>query len=237
RLTALWDYERYEVPVREGNRVFYLRNSGLQPQPVLYVVDLPRFEPRPLLDPNTLSKDGTVAVTGTVPSRDASLLAYGIAEAGSDWQEWRVRKVDTGEDLPDRIQWVKFSSAEWTPDGRGFYYSRYDAPGPNQLRDVNYFQKLYYHRLGTPQSQDRLVYERKDQKEWQFAAVVSDDGRWLVVHVSESTDPRNRVYVQDLHAKGSKVRPLVDVMEAKYVFIGSQGSVAWVQTTLPAPRG
>jgi prolyl oligopeptidase len=237
RLTSLWDYERYEVPVRAGNRVFYERNSGLQPQPVLYVVDLPRFEQRPLLDPNTLSKDGTAAVTWTVPSRDASLLAYGIAEAGSDWQEWRVRKVDTGEDLPDRIQWVKFSAAEWTPDGRGFYYSRYDAPGPNQLRDVNYFQKLYYHRLGSVQSADRLVYERKDHKEWSFGPTVSDDGRWLVITVSQGSDRRNRVYVQDLNARGAKVRPLIDVLEAKYSFVGSQGPVLWFLTNLDAPLG
>jgi prolyl oligopeptidase len=98
-----------------------------------------------------------------------------VAEAGSDWEEWRVHDVDTGADLPDRLQWVKFSTASWTPDGKGFYYSRFDEPGPNQLRDVNYFQKLHYHRLGTPQSADRLVYERKDQKEWTFGAVVSDD--------------------------------------------------------------
>jgi len=237
RLTALWDYERYEVPFREGNRVFFERNSGLQPQPVLYVVDLPRFEPRVLLDPNTLIKDGTMALTGTVPSRDGKLLAYGVAEAGSDWEELRVRDVDTGEDRPDRLRWVKFSQAEWTPDGKGFYYSRFDEPGPNQLRDVNYFQKLYYHRLGTPQSADRLVYERKDQKEWTFGAVVSDDGRWLVIHVYQGTDRRNRIYVQDLTRKGSKIRPLVDVLEAKYGFVGSQGPVLWFHTNLDAPRG
>ncbi len=225
------------MPIREGNRVFFERNSGLQPQAVLYVVDLPRFEPRVLLDPNALSKDGTVALTGTVPSRDGALLAYGIAEAGSDWQEWRVKNVGSGEDLPDRIQWVKFSSVSWTPDGRGFYYSRYDAPGPNQLRDTNYFQKLYYHRLGTAQSADTLVYERKDQKEWGFGATVSDDGRWLVVSVWQGSDRRNRVYIQDLAKKGSKVRPLIDVLEARYGFIGSQGSVLWFLTTLDAPRG
>jgi prolyl oligopeptidase len=237
RLTALWDYERYGVPFREGNRVFFERNTGLQNQSVLYVVDLPRFEPRMLIDPNTLSKDGTIALTGKSPSRDGSLLAYGVSEAGSDWEEWRVRKVDTGEDLPDRIQWVKFSTASWTPDGKGFFYSGYEKPGPNQLREVNYFQKLFYHRLGTPQSEDRLVYERKDHKEWQFEAVVSDDGRWLVVHVYESTAPRNLVYIQDLHAKGAKVRPLVDVFEARYVLVGNQGPVLWFQTTLDAPRG
>ena len=237
RLTALWDYERYEVPIREGNRVFFERNSGLQPQPVLYVVDLPRFEPRVLIDPNTLIKDGTMALSDTVPSRDGTLLAYGVAEAGSDWEEWRVRNAGSGEDLEDRIKWVKFSKASWTPDGKGFYYSRFDEPGPNQLRDVNYFQKLYYHRLGTPQSADRLVYQRKDQKEWTFGGVVSDDGRWLVIHVHQGSDRRNRLYVQDLSRKGSKVVPVVDVLEAKYSFVGSQGPVLWFHTNLDAPRG
>ena len=237
RLTALWDYERYEVPIREANRVFYERNSGLQPQPVLYVVDLPRFEPRVLIDPNTLIEDGTMALTGTVPSRDGKLLAYGVAEAGSDWEEWRVREVDTGHERPDRLKWVKFSEASWTPDGKGFYYSRFDEPGPDQLRDLNYFQKLYYHGLGTPQSADRLVYERKDQKEWTFGATVSDDGRWLVIHVYQGTDRRNRIYVQDLSGKGSKVRRLVDVLEAKYAFVGSQGPVLWFHTNVDAPRG
>jgi len=238
RLTALWDYERYTVPFREGNRIFFQRNSGLQAQPVLYVVDLPRFEPRVLLDPNTLSKDGTVALAGTSASRDGALLAYGMAEAGSDWVEWRVRKADSGEDLPDRIRWTKSESVEWAIDGRGFYYSRFDAPaGDKELREVNRFQKVYFHRLGTPQAADRLVFERKDKPDWFVGATVSDDGRWLVIPVYEGTDPRNGVFVQDLGERGSKPRQLADVLQAQYRFVGSQGPVLWFQTTLDAPRG
>jgi prolyl oligopeptidase len=238
RLTALWDYERFGVPFREGPEIFFERNSGLQNQSVVYVIDTPRFEPRQLLDPNILSKDGTVALSGMAPSRDGKLLAYGVAVAGSDWQEWHVQDVKTGEERPDRIQWVKFSDASWTPDGHGFFYSRYDEPkGDTQLRDLNYFQKLYFHRLGTPQSEDGLVYERKDQKEWSFNGQVSDDGRWLVVRVGQGTDPRNRVYYRDLRARDAGLRPLIDVLEAKYEFIGSQGSVLWFNTNLDAPKG
>jgi prolyl oligopeptidase len=238
RLTELWDYERFGVPVREGSQIFFERNSGLQNQSVLYVIDSPRFEPRELLDPNTLSKDGTIALSGIVPSRDGTLLAYGLAVAGSDWKEWHVRDVKTGKDLPERIQWVKFSDVSWTPDGKSFFYSRYDEPqATTQLRDVNYFQKLYRHRLGTPQSEDALVYERKDQKEWSFDPEVSDDGRWLVVRVGQGTDRRNRVYIADLKSKLRTPRPLIDVLEAKYAFIGSQGPVLWFLTNLGAPKG
>ena len=238
RLTALWDYERYEVPFREGNRVFFERNTGLQAQSVLYVVDLPRFEPRVLLDPNTLSKDGTVALAGSDVSRDGALLAYGVAEAGSDWVEWRVRKVDTGEDLSDRIRWTKTDSVAWTPDGRGFFYPRYDAPGEQAvLRDVNRLERVYFHRLGTSQSADRLIFERKDHPDWFVAPVVSDDGRWLVVHVFQGDDPRNGVFVQDLRQRGATLRSLASVLEGQVRFVGSQGPVLWFQTTLDAPRG
>jgi prolyl oligopeptidase len=238
RLTALWDYERFGVPLREGPEIFFERNSGLQNQSVVYVIDTPRFEPRQLLDPNILSKDGTVALTGLAPSRDGKLFAYALSVAGSDWQEWRVRDVKSGQDLPDHVQWVKASEASWTPDGQGFFYSRYDKPkSGSELRDLNYFQKLYFHRMGTPQSQDRLVYERKDQKEWGFDGEVSDDGRWLVVRVGQGTDPRNRVFYRDLRARDAGLRPLIDVLEAKYEFIGSQGSVLWFNTNLDAPKG
>ena len=238
RLTELWDYERFGVPLREGNQIFFERNSGLQNQSVLYLNDAPRFEPRELLDPNTLSKDGTIALSGVVPSRDGALLAYGLAVAGSDWNEWHVRDVKTGKDLPERIQWVKFSDVSWTPDGKGFFYSRYDEPqSGTQLRDVNYFQKLYHHKLGTPQSEDVLVYERKDQKEWSFGSEVSDDGRWLVVRVGQGTDQRNRVYIADLKSKVRTPQPLIDVLEARYDFIGSQGPVLWFLTNLDAPKG
>src|SRR6266496_3256388 len=166
KLTRLWNYERYGIPSKEGGRYFFSKNDGLQNQAVLYTVESLDKEPRVLLDPNKLSADGTAALAGEAISDDGNLLAYGIASAGSDWQEWRVRDVRTAQDLKDEVKWVKFSGASWTKDGKGFFYSRYDEPKPGQqLKGVNYFHKLYFHRLGTQQSEDPLIYERPDQKE------------------------------------------------------------------------
>ncbi len=153
RLTELWDYEKYCTPRREGGRYFYSYNSGLQNQSILYTSESVDDAGRVLLDPNTLSPDGTVALAGVAPSEDGRFLAYGIAAAGSDWNEWKVRDVATGQDAPDVIKWIKFSGAEWLPNGQGFYYGRFPEPGPgDDLKGANYHQKLYYHRLGTPQS-------------------------------------------------------------------------------------
>src|SRR5262249_2961847 len=168
RLTKLWNYERYGVPFKQGHRYFYSRNTGLQNQSVIYSVTSLTAEPTMLIDPNTLSADGTVALSGLSVSQDGKLLAYSLSASGSDWQEWKVRDVETGKDLTDDLKWVKFSGASWTPDGKGFFYSRYDEPKDNALKGTNYFQKLYYHRLGTSQAEDTLIYERPDQKEWLF---------------------------------------------------------------------
>ncbi|MBI4606297.1 MAG: S9 family peptidase [Planctomycetes bacterium] len=237
RLEALWDYERFGVPRVEGGRLFFTKQDGLQDQAVLYVLDSPGGEPRVLLDPNGLSPDGTVALSGHEPSPGGALLAYGLAGAGSDWQEWRVRDVATGRDLEDRLLWIKFSGAAWTRDAKGFFYARYDEPkGPRLLRDVNYHQKLYYHRLGTSQSEDELVYQRPDEKEWAFDATVTDDGRYLVIAVRKGTDPRRRIYWKDL-AAGGPVTPLIDSFEAAYELVGNDGPVLWLLTDLKAPRG
>ena len=206
RLTALWNYEKFSVPFQEGDRYFYSHNSGLQNQNVLFTTDSLDAEPRVLLDPNLLSKDGTVALAGLSVSHDGKLLAYALADAGSDWTTWHVRDVDTGKDLDDLVRWSKFSGAAWTHDGRGFYYGRYPEPAPGQdLQASNYFQKLYFHKLGTPQGEDRLIYERPDQKKWKFSATVTDDGHYLVIGVSESTDDRNRLLVQDLTQAGTRL--------------------------------
>ncbi|MHB1033720.1 MAG: prolyl oligopeptidase family serine peptidase [Pirellulales bacterium] len=237
RLTKLWNFERYGVPFQEGGRYFYSKNDGLQNQSVVYTLPALDAKPRVLLDPNTLSKDGTVALSGMAVSHDGKYLAYGLSTAGSDWMEWKVRDVGTGKDLADRIQWVKFSDASWTRDGRGFFYSRYDEPKEaTKLADVNYYQKLYFHRLGTPQSEDVLVYERRDQKEWGFAGDVTEDGRYLVISISQGTDIKNRVYYKDLQAKDAKVERLLDDFDASYGFIGNDGEVFYFQTTLDAPR-
>ncbi len=238
RLTELWNFERYGVPWHEGGRYFYFKNDGLQNQSVLYTLTALDAGPRVLLDPNTLSPDGTVALSGVAVSPDGKLLAYGTSAAGSDWQEWHVRDIATGDDLPDHIRWVKFSGASWTKDGRGFYYSRFDEPAKDAaLTQVNYFQKLYYHRVGTPQSDDRLVYERPDRKEWGFGGYVTDDGHYLIINVSQGTDPRNRVFYQDLTRPDAPVVELLNDFDAAYNFIDNDGPIFWFHTDLDAPRG
>ena len=142
RITKLWNYERYGTPFKEGDNYFYFRNSGLQNQSVLYTVTSLDGQPTLLLDPNKLSSDGTVALSGSSVSNDGKLMAYSLSASGSDWQEWKVREVETGKDLSDNIKWVKFSGASWTPDGKGFFYSRYDEPKQDSLKGTNYFQKL-----------------------------------------------------------------------------------------------
>ena len=237
RLTKLWNYERYTSPHQEGGRYFYEHNDGLQNQNVLFVAESLNAAPRTLLDPNTLSTDGTVALSGTAISDDGKLLAYGLATSGSDWNEWHVRDVDTGKDLADDLKWVKFSGASWSKDGKGFYYSRYDEPKGAAMRDANYFQKLYYHRLGTAQSEDKLIYERPDNKEMGFAGNVTDDGHYLVIHVWQGTSPKNRLYYKDLTQPDSPVVKLLDDFDAQYSFIDNDGPVFWIQTDLDAPRG
>ncbi|GIK16391.1 MAG: prolyl endopeptidase [Planctomycetota bacterium] len=238
RLTQLWDYEKFGAPFMMAGRYFYSRNDGLQNQDVIFVQDGFTGEPRALLDPNTLSDAGTVSLSGLAISEDGKLAAYGLASAGSDWQEWRVRNVDTGQDLPDHLQWIKFSGASWSTDNAGFYYSRYDAPPEGEkLEAVLKFQKLYYHKLGTPQSEDVLVYERKDQPDWGFGGVVSEDGRYLVIHVSQGTDPRNLIFYRDLTQPGAPVVELINTFEADYEFVGNENSTFWFKTDFGAPRG
>jgi len=237
RLLKLVNYERFTTPEQEGGRYFYEHNNGLQNQNVLFVTDSLTGEPRVLLDPNTLSSDGTVALAGNAITDDGKLMAYGTETSGSDWMEWHVRDVDTGKDLPDDIKWVKFSGASWTKDDKGFFYSRYDEPKGTALREANYFQKLYYHRLGTPQSEDKLIYERPDNKELLFGGAVTDDGRYLVIEVSQGTSPKTRVYYKDLTQPDSQVVKLLDDFDARYSFVDNGGPVFWIQTDLDAPRG
>jgi prolyl oligopeptidase len=237
RLTKLWNYERFTTPSQHGGRYFFQHNTGLQQQNVLLVAESLTAEPRVLLDPNTLSTDGTVALAAAEISDDGKLMAYAIATSGSDWTEWHVRDIDTGKDLSDDLKWVKFSGASWTKDSKGFYYSRYDEPKGAAMRDTNYFQKLYYHRLGTAQSEDKLIYERPDNKEMLFGGEVTDDGHYLIIHVSEGTSPKNRLYYKDLTQPDSPVVKLLDDFDAQYLFIDNDGPIFWIQTDLDAPRG
>ena len=238
RLTQLWNYEKFGTPSTYGGRYFYSRNTGLQNQSILYSADSLTSDPRVLIDPNTLSSDGTVALSGTSISDDGKLIAYGIATAGSDWNIWKVRDVATGKDREDTLQWIKFSSASWSKDGQGFYYGRFPEPEAGaSLKAPNYFQKLYYHKLGTLQAADVLVYERSDEKEWQFGAEVTEDGHYLVITVSKGTDDKYRVLYKDLTQPESKPIDLIDNFEAEYSFIENDGPIFWFKTNKDAPRG
>jgi len=236
RMTELWDYPKASALVRKGSHYFQLKNTGLQNQDVLFVREEGDSEDRVLLDPNTLSDDGTIALNTWSVSRDGQWLAYAISVSGSDWLTWRVRDVTTGEDLPDEIQWSKFSGAAWKNDGSGFYYSRYDAPKPGEdYTGTNYYQKLYFHKRGTSQEDDELVYARADQKEWGFNAEVTDDGSYLILYVWVGTDRRNRIFYLDLH-KNSPFVELIPELEAAYHFVGNDDGVFYFRTDLEAPR-
>ncbi|MFM7427155.1 MAG: prolyl oligopeptidase family serine peptidase [Elainella sp.] len=237
RLTQLWNYEKFGMPFKRANRYFYFKNDGLQNQSVLYTLPSLEAEPRVLLDPNQLSEDGTVALSGLSISEDGNLMAYGLSTAGSDWQEWRVRQVETGEDLADHLKWIKFSGASWSHDGQGFFYSRYDEPNDTtKLEEANYYQKLFYHRLGTDQSEDLLIYERPDQKEWGFSGGVTEDGCYLLISVWLGTDPKNLVFYKDLQQPDSPVVELINKFEASYGLIDNEGTTFWFQTDWEAPR-
>ncbi|HKT79377.1 MAG TPA: prolyl oligopeptidase family serine peptidase [Vicinamibacterales bacterium] len=230
RLTQLWNYERFGMPVKGGARYFYTRNDGLQNQSVLYVADSLDGAPRVLLDPATLLADGTAALAAWIPSEDGKLIAYGIQEAGSDWEQWKVRDVTTGNDHSEQLKGVKWAAVAWAKDGSGLYYSRYDG-------GVNFFSKLFFHKLGTPQSEDRLIYENRDIKEWTFIPEVSQDGRYLIIFIWKGSDGTNQIYYKDLQKPDAPVVELIKGFDAAYSFVGNDRGRFWIRTEAGAPLG
>jgi prolyl oligopeptidase len=243
RLTEIWNYARFSAPFKGGERYFYFQNTGLQNQSILYVQDRRNAPPRVLLDPNVLSRDGTVALSGQAASDNGRYLAYSISTSGSDWQEVHVRDVNTGRDLADTLKWVKFSGISWTHDDKGFFYSRYDEPtAGNKMTSVNRNHKIYYHRIGRPQSSDELIYDRPDQPDWLLFGSVTDDGQYLIITVAQGTDVRNRLYFIDLDNPGrpkinNPVFRLIDRFDAEYEFVGNRGTMFYVRTDRNAPKG
>lgn len=245
RLTQLWNYPRYGLPFKEGGQYFFTKNDGLQNQAVLYVQPALKAAPRVLLDPNALAKDGTVALTASAVSHDGKWLAYATAAAGSDWNEVRVRDVASGGDADDLIRWIKFSEPSWTRDSRGFFYSRFpepktDAEGGSTFGELSH-QKIYYHRLGTRQSDDRLIFEVADQPQWLVGAYVTEDGRYAIVDIRRGDSHNNLVRTIDLWDPGAPnvgaaVSKLIDTWNAEYDVLGNDGAVLYVQTNLSAPR-
>ena len=241
RLGALWAFPRAGAPWRRGDRWFQLRNSGLQDQDVLWTADGPEAHGAELLDPNGLGEQGTTALTAIAVSESGELVACAMSDAGSDWRTWGVRRVPTGEDLPDRIPWAKFAPAAWTHDDAGFFYGRYPEPPADAAYDApNHDMELCYHRLGTDAAEDRVVLATPGQPEWIFDEFeVSGDGGLLVVTIAHGTDPRNRVYVADLAAgvDAAVVRPLLDEADAHYEHIATLGRTLYLLTDRDAPLG
>ena len=242
RLTALWNYPRVSLPVMAGGRLFYAKNTGLQRQAPIFMRATATDAPCLVLDPNTFSDDGSISLAQHAPSPDATLLAYALSKGGADWQTIKVRDLRTGEDLADDVHWMRFSDLSWTKDARGFFYSRYPAPPPNKVLEAALSgQALYYHRVGTPQAADVLVYERKDLAGWLINGSVTEDGRYLLVTMAEGSGNQNRLYYADLGDPAAPdisapVQPLIERDDAEYAPIGNVGPVLYLRSDQGAPN-
>ena len=237
RLTELWNYERYSAPLKAGKHYFYTKNDGLQNQSVWYISESPTDPGRVFLDPNKLSTDGTVALSGLRFTDDGKLAAYGLATAGSDRTEWRVKDVETGQDLTDTLKPNRQGGVSWLKDNSGFFYSRFpETQQGAELRAQTFNQKLYFHKIGTPQSEDVLIYERPDDKEFFMGGSVTQDGNWLIISVGKGTSPKNMVYFKNLKMEKSPLLPLVDGLTANYSFIGNDEANFYFQTDKDTPR-
>ncbi len=237
RLTELWDYEKYGVPFRRGDRFFYYKNDGLQNQSVLYKLETLDAKPEVLVDPNQWSADGTDAMGGMAFSDNGELMAYGIQKAGSDWRSWKVMEVESGRDLSDELNWIKFGGVSWTKDSKGFYYSCYDAPKSGEkFQGLNLGQKVYYHKIGDNQKDDQLIHSNPENPKWGFLPSVTEDGRYLVITVWQGTDDRYRILYRDLESKNSDLTVLIDNFENEYSFIGNEGSKFYFKSDFEAPK-
>jgi len=234
RLTELYTYETIKSPLKKGSSYFYFKNDGLQDQPVLYMQNGEEGEPEVLIDPNKLSDDGTVAMDGNFAiSKDGKYIAYQISRGGSDWHEILVKNIETGENLEDRIEWVKFSQIAWYKDG--FFYSRYPASEEEEkLSDVNAFHKVYYHKLGTPIGEDKVIFGNKDNPLRNYSAEVSGDEKYLFIYETESTSGNN-LYVKNLQANDDFVK-LTTGFNYDYDVLDQVGDNLIVLTNYHAPK-
>jgi prolyl oligopeptidase len=240
RIRELWNYPRAGAPWRRGKRWFQLRNSGLQDQDVLWTAEGPEERGSALLDPNLVNEAGTTSLSDVSVSRSGELAACALSFAGSDWLRWRIRRVATGEDLPDRIEWSKFSSAAWTLDDEGFFYARYpEPPADAPLEAPNRHMEVRYHRLGTDSVADPIVLSTPHEPEWGFVPAMSEDGRTLVITIWRGTDPETRIYIADLADRPERavVRPLLDRGDAFYWHVATIGRTLYLKTDLDAPLG
>jgi prolyl oligopeptidase len=236
RITELYNYERFAAPDKKGGRYFYSHNTGLQNQSVLFVRDKVDGEGRVLIDPNPWSKDGATALAEWQPNEQGTKLLYAIQDGGTDWRTLKVRDVKTGKDLPDEIKWVKFSGLSWAKDGSGFYYSRFAEPKGAKYQSLNENQQIYFHKLGTKQAADKLMFATPKKPELNHVAEVSDDGRWLVISSSSGTDSRYEVTLVDLRNPEAKPRVLLPGFANNWGYFGNRGSTFYFITDKDAPK-
>ncbi len=235
-------HARSFVPIKAGDRYFFAASSPLPNQSILYVREGNR-PARVLLDPNTLSADRSVALSVWMPSPNGKLLGYGVSASGSNWQEFRVRDVESGRDTRDVLKWVKFSDISWTRDNKGFFYEAFDAPASGStLTSASQNQRVYYHKLGTPQSQDQIIFDRKDKPGWLYDAQVTEDGTFAMITIREGTDPKARVYFVFLDnpkkpVVNAPIVRLIDTQDAEYQYVHNTGDYFLFRTTLGAPKG
>ena len=238
RLTSLWDYEKFSSPFKVADKYCFFKNDGLQNQSVLYRIDTLDSEPVLVIDPNTWSEDGTVALGGLAFTDDGRYMAYGIQTSGSDWRQWRVMDLNSGKLLDDELNWLKFTRVTWLKDGSGFYCSRFPEPEKGEaFQSANLNSKIYFHKLGTSQSDDRLVYEDPEHPKWGFSPYVTEDGDYLIITVSKGTDDRYRIYYQSLSDADSKIVKLITNFDHEYSFIENYGSRFYFKSNLDAPMG
>ena len=238
RITELWNFERFGAPFKAGDKYYFSKNDGLQNQSVLYEQDSLKGEPRVLIDPNSWSKDGTVALAGANFSDDGKYLAYGIQASGSDWRTWKVMEVATRKVLDDELKWIKFGGIAWTSDGKGFFYGRYEEPKEEgQFQSLNFNQKVYYHKVGTAQSEDMLIHADPDHPKWGYGLDVSEDGRYLIATVWKGTANKYRVKYMDLSNSDRKFVDLIDTFENEFSFEGNEGTTFFFKSDFNAPKG
>jgi prolyl oligopeptidase len=258
-LTAVWNYAKYSSPRRAGNYYYFLKNDGLQNQALLYRAAISTEEAshdqldaeideqvdqdaklEEVIDPNTLSDDGTVAMVNWVPSWNGQQLAYAISVSGSDQQEIRVRETGSKVDAPESLKWARLSDISWLPDNSGFFYNRYPEVGSVATEDLQAYNRLYLHKIGTPQSADTLIYERPDAKDLNVPPEVTEDGKFLVMNVWHGAINLNRLYYVELDEQSQisgEVVQLIDVADASYQFVGNVGRTFYLHTNLDAPNG
>ena len=234
-LEQIWENESISIPYKIEDKTFYYFNDGSFQQSKLMIKDCDKCDERVLIDPNTFSDDGTISLGGTSVNNSADMIAFSISDGGSDWRVWKVLDIETGEVLEDEIKWAKFSGASWENDDSGFFYQKYDEPQGELLKEVNESPKLMFHKIGTDQSEDYVVYENPDQPRWSWGINIIEDTNIKILSISEGTDERNRLYIQ-LNA-GEKFIPLIDELIGAYSFIDSKDGILWFYTTEGAPNG